>query len=305
MIGEPSRFYIAIHESAFVEKPGRDLDWESFNNGFRNQDVDVMEFVNAVFQGHAYCPWMTGKRKVENFLLAQHVAVDMDCGDKRASLRDLVRHPLVQLYGAIVHETPSHTPEAPRARVIFVLDQPITDAVTYKAALQILTDFFPGADPACVDAARFFFGNGRLGQEKRLEGIWYRPDALLPVAELRRFGRILDASRKRSDEGRQRQYAPQKAADRTPTHGEQMTLAEMEDRLRRVDAYALSYDLWVKLVAAIGHAYGPGAFNVVKYWSDRPGKTPFTESKWRSLVAGHPTPAGYGTIVAILKEYGR
>lgn len=301
-------FRIAVNNRCFVEKPGRELDWESFNSGFRNWEIDIMRFCNAVFMGYPYCPWMEGKRKVENFQLAQHIAIDMDCGDARADMETLTQHPLVQTYGAIIHETPSHTPAAPRARVIFILDEPIRDANGYKVAIQTVTDLFDGSDPACVDAARFFYGNGKLHALGRTEGIWFHPEACLPLTELRRFARIRAAKQREMAQQNRSQWV-QRATTSGNGHGaassDQMTMNELRDRLGRLHPYAMGYDTWLKLVAAIRHCYGESSFGVVKAWSDVTGEEPLTESKWNSLSDTHPNPAGYGTIVQILQELGR
>lgn len=291
-------FAIAVNRQRFVEKPGRDMDWETFNSQFVNVlDMDIMRFINAIYQGHAYCPCMDGKRKVENFQMAQHIAIDIDTGDQRATLDTLARHPLVQAYGVILHETPSHTPIAPRARVIFILDEPIPTAEGYKAAVATVADMFDGADAACVDAARFFYGNGKLGATGRTEGIRFWPDARLPLTELRRYAR-LRADRARVETPR-RTNGTQPAAPNG--NGEQMTLSELRDRLDHVSAYALDYAGWLKLSAAIRHVYGDAAFDVVQAWSDAPGHESLTKAKWDSL-AQHPSPAGYGTIVQMLRE---
>lgn len=293
---------MAIHNVSFIEKPDResDFDWELFNSGFTNRDVDIMELCNAIYIGRAYCPWMQGKRKVDNFLVAQHIAVDIDSGDKRGSIDELTRHPLVQGYGAIIHETPSSTPDKPRARVIFLLDEVIDTARGYKAAIQVVTNLFDGADPACVDAARFFFGNGKLGFEGNVQGIWFAPDACLPLSVLRHMAKLQQREREKPPPTTASTPAP----NVTPS-SEVLSLHEMRDRLRGVDAYAVDYLEWVKIVAALGHVYGEGAFAVAKEWSDRPGKAPLTESKWRSLLRDHPNAAGYGTLVRNIKEYAR
>lgn len=293
-------FRIAIHNVSFIEKPTSEpgFDWELFNNGFVNQEVDVMELCNAIYIGRAYCAWMDGKRKVDNFQAAQHIAVDIDAGDKRGSIEELTRHALVQGYGAIIHETPSHTNHAPRARVIFPLDEPIKTAEGYKAAIQVVTDLFDGADPACVDAGRFFFGNGKLGYYQHLDGIWFDPDACLPLSELRRMARLRLAKQKEQRSSQQRESVPQ-----IQPSDEVMPLDEMAESLRRLNAYGMDYREWAKIVAALGHVYGFGAFSVARNWSDKPGKDPLTEKKWRSLIADHPKAAGYGTLVRALKEF--
>lgn len=305
MQSESSTFHIAINKRRFVEKPGRDLDWEKFNSEFRNMELDPMRFCNAIFLGYPYCPWMDGKRKVENFQLAQHIAIDMDCGDGRADMETLAQHPLVQAYGAIIHETPSHKPDAPRARVIFILDEPIKDAVGYKAAIQVVTDLFDGSDPACVDAARFFFGNGKLHALGRTEGIWFADNPCLPLTELRRFARIRAAKQKEELQKNRSQWVQRATPNGNTTVGDQMTLNELHDRLGKLHPYAMGYDTWLKLVAAIRHCYGDASFGVVKSWSDVPNEEPLTDAKWNSLSDSHPNPAGYGTIVQILQELAR
>ena len=293
-------FKAAIHNVSFIEKPTADPDfnWGDFNSGFVNREVDVMEMCNYISIGRAYCAWMSGIRKVDNFEAGQMIAVDIDAGDKRGDIEELVRHPLVQGYGAIIHETPSHTPYAPRARVIFPLDEAIVTAAGYKAAIQVVTDLFDGADPACVDAARFFFGNGKIGFYQHCDGIWFAPDACLPIAELRRMARLrLQAQRKEHGE-RQTESAP----DIRPSE-EIMSLPEMADRLRSVDAYRMDYFNWAKIVAALGHVYGFGALTTARNWSDRPGKDSLSDKKWRSLIGDHPKAAGYGTLIRALKEF--
>lgn len=303
-------FKIAINRLKFIVKPTQGMiDWDKFNDGFRNMELDILRFCNAIYMGFPYCPWMEGRRKVENFQLAQHIAIDMDCADGRADMETLQRHPLVQTYGAIIHETPSHRPEAPRSRVIFILDEPIQDANGYKVAIQTVTDLFDGSDPACVDSARFFYGNGGLHMTGRTEGIWFNPEACLPLAELRRFARIRMAKQRELEQQNRTQWVqkatPSGNSREPPGRGDQMTLNELRERLGHVNPYAMGYETWLKLIAAIRHCYGDAAFGVVKAWSDIPKEEPLTESKWNSLKDSHPNPAGYGTIVQIVQELGR
>lgn len=295
-----SKFKIALHRATFIEKPNEapDFDWEHFNSGFVNVELDIMQLCNAIYIGRPFAPWMNGKRKVDNFQLAQHIGVDIDTGDERADIEKLVCHPLVQGYGAIIYETTNHTPYKPRARVIFPLDEPIATAEGYKAALQLVTDMFDGADPSCVDASRFFFGNGKLGFYQHIEGIWFTPDACLPVSELRRMARL----RQQRVSAEQKQRKSDSVPATQPSE-EILPLNDLAERLYTLDPYRLHYQDWARVVAALGHVYGFGAFTVARNWSDRPGKKPLTENKWRSLIRDHPKAAGYGTLVWALKEF--
>lgn len=300
--GSQPMYSIAVSSVAFVEKPGRDLDWEAFNTSFDNADLDVMAFCDRIYRGFSFCPWMDGKRKVENFILAQHIAVDMDSGDHRSSFDALIQHPLVMQYGAVIYHTPSHERGAPRSRVVFFLDEPIRTAAGYKAAVETVYSLFDGPDPSCVDAARFFYGNGKLSYHRYTDGIWFSERPLLPLADLRRMARQQQLARREQTEAArktQRQTPP------TPREEGKMNLVELEHRLAHVDAYALDYMTWLKVVAAIRHEYGDAAYGVAKRWSDKPGEKPLTEKKWQTLTSEHPQPATMGTIIQVLQEYAR
>lgn len=172
---------IAINRMATGKLPQGDPRWATFNDSFFNEERELMDFANDIFTGHAYTTWHQGRRCVENFLLAEHIAIDMDTGDERSSFDALLQHDLVKMYGGLLHTTPSHSDNAPRARVIFFLDEPIADAQGYQAAARFMVAQFDGADEHCTDASRFFYGAFNCE-------IWFS-DHVLPVRQLRRFFR--------------------------------------------------------------------------------------------------------------------
>lgn len=174
-------YKIAINRMATGKLPQGDPRWAAFNDSFVNVERDLIELANDVYLGHAYTTWMNGRRSIENFILAQHIAVDMDSGDKRSTLDTLRQHDLVRMYAAMIHTTPSHSASAPRARIIFLLDEPITDAAGYQAAAKFLVAQFDGADQTCTDASRFFYGAFDCD-------IWMS-DSVLPVRQLRHYYR--------------------------------------------------------------------------------------------------------------------
>lgn len=196
-----NKFRVAISRLRFVEKP-EDVDWEKLNTSFINMELDIMRFCNAIYRGHPFCPWIHERRSVENFVAGQVIGVDIDTGDERATIANLRQHPLVRAYGGIIYETPSHHWRSPRARVLFILDQPIETAPGFKAAIKVVTDLFDDPDPSCVDAVRFFYGNGKLSEAQKPGGIWYDPNGCLPLSELRRYARIANEKERRE------QYRP-------------------------------------------------------------------------------------------------
>lgn len=174
---------IAINRMALDAKLGDgDPRWKLFTGGFVNQEMEVLDIANAIYTGHAYCPWQrTQWRASDNFHSAQHIAVDLDTGDARSSFDHLLTLDLVRMYAGLIHTTPSHRPDAPRARVLFFLDQPITDPEAYRQATIFWLGLFNGADPVCKDPSRFFYGAQGCD-------IWFSEN-VLPVAHMRRYYR--------------------------------------------------------------------------------------------------------------------
>lgn len=170
---------IAINRKATGKLPEGDPGWATFNDDFENVEREVIELANDIYLGHAYTTWMSGRRSLENFILAQHFAIDMDSDDERSHMDTLLQHDLVQMYASLIHTTPSHTPQTPRARIIFLLDEPITDPGGYQAAAKFLAAQFDGADPVCTDASRFFYGSFDCD-------IWLSMN-VLPLRQLRHF----------------------------------------------------------------------------------------------------------------------
>lgn len=174
-------FKIAVNKMATGKLPQGDPLWARFNDSFVNCARDPIDLANDIYLGHAYTTWMQGRRSIENFVLAQHIAIDMDSGDERSSFDTLLQHDLVQMYGSLMHTTPSHTADHPRARIIFVLDEPITDAAKYQTAAKFMVAQFDGSDEACTDASRFFYGAYNCD-------MWFS-DNVLPLQQLRHFYR--------------------------------------------------------------------------------------------------------------------
>jgi len=173
---------IAINTYALDGKiPKGDRMWGDFNDRFENVDIDRMEIANAIYTGHAYTGWHEGRRNLENFKLAQHLAIDMDTDDERSSIATLEQHMLVRSYAAIIHTTDSHTTQTPRARIIFILDECIASAEAWKIATLFLMAQFDGPDTGCQDASRFFYGS-------KGADIWIAPN-ILPLAQLRHYYR--------------------------------------------------------------------------------------------------------------------
>lgn len=172
-------YRIAINSIPTGKLAQGDPLWATFNDSFVNRELEAIDVANEIYMGHAYTAWCEGRRKKENFICGQHLAVDLDTGDARSSLDVLEQHELVQMYGGIIHTTPSHAPQSPRARVIFFLNEPINSPTGYSAASEFIASLFDGADTVCKDPARFFYGAKNCDLRLVMRE--------LPVAQLRVF----------------------------------------------------------------------------------------------------------------------
>lgn len=141
-------------------------EWSAFNASFTNQSLTPFDFAHAIYDGHPFTTWHTNNwRTSANYVCGQHLGLDFDAGDQTSTLPALLDNPFIHRHANILYTTPSHTPEAPRARVVFLLDTPIMQATNYALAAAALLWLFGTADRQCKDAARFFYGSMRCEME--------------------------------------------------------------------------------------------------------------------------------------------
>lgn len=287
------KYKIAINRMATGKLPQGDSRWATFNDSFENTEADVMDVTEAIYAGKAYTTWHRGRRKLENFQAAQHIAIDMDTGDERSSMGALLANPIVRMYAGIIHTTPSHTPQAPRARVIFFLDQPITSADAYRTAATFLIAQFPGADTACTDASRFFYGN-------KGADIWFEYNEL-PLAHLRTwYGRWLRTQPKqRGASGKIiRLDAARAARIIETTHGEDAPavddIEKVKQALARIDPWGIDYNQWIGVIAALKRDLGDGALSIAEQWAQ--GKPGEVQREWARINTDRSNGMHLGTI---------
>lgn len=163
----------------------------SLTNEFNNVDISIEEFAQHVKVGHSFCAPHEGSRKSENFICAEHLAVDIDSG---MTLSDALAHEWVTKYAALVYTTWSHTETHNRFRIVFQLNRLVTDVEEMRAAFIGLIRKF-GGDQACKDVCRIFFGN-KDGEQFMLGNIL--PNEILD--DLIEIGKIKKVSAESGDE---------------------------------------------------------------------------------------------------------
>jgi len=141
-------------------------EWAAFNASFVCQDLTPFDFAHAIYDGHPFTTWHANNwRTSANYVCGQHLGLDFDAGDQTSTLPALLDNPFIHRHANILYTTPSHTPEAPRARVVFLLDTPIMQATNYALAAASLLWLFGTADRQCKDPVRFFYGSLRCDME--------------------------------------------------------------------------------------------------------------------------------------------
>jgi len=289
------RYRISFNTMALAGKlPQGDPRWGTFNDSFENLTLAPLEIANLIYKGYAFTTWHEGRRSLANFLSGQHVAIDMDTGDERSSIDALAAHPWVRMYASLIYTTPSHTSEAPRARVLFLLDTPISSADAYGEIVQFLMAQFDDPDTGCKDASRFFYGSLNCNMTM--------PDNVLPLAQLRRLYAI---DRRVNRHRRVTRVTPDLPvinleAERTKRRAAALTentpdeLEKARAALDKIGAYDVDYNTWIGIIAAMRDEFGEAAFSIVERWAQ--GKSGEVRREWDRVKAGSKKAMHMGTI---------
>lgn len=148
---------------------------------FDNVTWTIPQIISHVRAGKAICVAATlnNHRKSDYFKSAQVMGVDFDNGP---DVTGLLSYPLIYDHAFLVYATASSTDDAPRSRVLFALDAPITDAKEYRRLVKRLLLAFEvsNVDEQCKDPVRIFYGSAG----KKVSDV---PDALLPIDVLERL----------------------------------------------------------------------------------------------------------------------
>lgn len=97
----------------------------------------------------------TDHRTEENYISRQICMVDIDDG---MTIQELFNNDFYNTFGAGFYTTARHTDEAHRFRIMFVLEEPETDALRMRKIIRGLLETYKSADTNCKDASRIYYG---------------------------------------------------------------------------------------------------------------------------------------------------
>ncbi len=141
--------------TSFINKPEAKEEYRKICGTFENVEVTSEELSTLVKHGYAFCPQLKNNwKKASNFLCSDYLAVDIDEGNR---LEDMMEHVFVKKYCSFIYTTVNHTDDHNRFRMVFELEESITNPEQMKHAMSGLLKNF-GGDPSCTDPCRMFFG---------------------------------------------------------------------------------------------------------------------------------------------------
>lgn len=280
------RYRIAVSTMALNGKiPQGSPLWSKFNASFENMELDLWEFAHAVYMGHPFTTWHKNRwRDNRNYLLGQHIGLDFDSGDERSSIDYLSRDPFVDKFASLIYTTPSHTENAPKARVVFLLDQPIRQAQNYALAAAALLWIFGTADRQCKDPARFFYGSKDCDLKLN--------ENVLPVSVVK------DLVLEYRTTGRTAKNKTSK-----PFSTKDPDILEIQRALDCIPAMEIDYGEWVTVLMALHHDLPENiGLPLAEAWGMGQGDE--IARKWKSFARTEGEKVGLGTVFHLAKRFG-
>lgn len=251
-------------------------------------DIDGL-FTMLTKEGAAVSGWMKdGQRDMEHFDKINIALVDID-DTVTVTLDNLEDHEFYQKYCSGWYTTPSHTSEAHRFRLVFILERTITKELDIRAIYTQLIKIF-GGDVNCKDGSRIFFGS--VGAQKKIVYDKQIPNNI--IDELIEDGTV-----------EEEQYQPEHV-----NYDNDETKEVLLNLLR--NASVNSYDAWWKMLSAMvsaGYTYADlcyvsannpnhssgkfkdkNATNMKKWWDsfNKPSARKISPGYLWNLVGGYP-----------------
>ncbi|MEH7524763.1 hypothetical protein V7149_16020 [Bacillus sp. JJ1503] len=124
-------------------------------------EIDVGELADEVVKGKTFAPasfkTVDGllRRSKKNWESQQVIALDFDEG---LTLEEAIRDGFFQNHAVFLYTTFNHSEQHHKFRVVFVLDEPVTNYKDFETIINRLFERYPYADKACKDGSRLFFG---------------------------------------------------------------------------------------------------------------------------------------------------
>lgn len=154
-------YQVSFDKKRYSEKPiGNEIG--KINNRLYTRSISYDKFAYEVGEcGCTFSPAIyNGKRRKENFIGQQLIALDFDNGVTFSEIKNRANHYRLPILFA--YKTFSYTTDHEKFRIVFALSDMIDDAFTVEITLAMFMKIFKECDKACKDSSRMFFGGKGL-----------------------------------------------------------------------------------------------------------------------------------------------
>lgn len=259
-------------------------DGHKAGDGWTNLETTLEDFFTLVsMDGRAIAPELIqdGTRSQKTFASHQIVLVDIDSG---MTIEDLLQDEFYQQYAAGYYTTPSHSDALHKFRIIFILDDAMTDAAKLRHLYTGLIRMF-GGDQACKDSSRLFYGTINAQRKSFNSSKRLSIDVVETIVE-----EAQQEEEEHYDRVAQQNYEP-------PTDEEKRLVLE---ELKK--CYLGEYQTWFRLGCALKNSgYSVQDFIEVSLSATRSKTASKCKSTWNSIKA-HNKPATFATLMWFIKE---
>lgn len=163
------KFKLHIDKIGYKEKESAKKEFDRIKNRVQRDsfpvEITLQELKKAIEEGKSISTTVMKGTKVEDFVEQQIFMVDID--NKKTDIPFLTVEEAISicekndLHIAFYYYTFSHTEEVPKYRLVFIMNEVITDKVLRDTIMRRLIDLFEQADASCTNADRVFLGTNK------------------------------------------------------------------------------------------------------------------------------------------------
>lgn len=128
-------------------------------------EVTLKELIEAIQEGKAVSPAVMKGTKADDFLEQQVFMIDIDNTNTENPILQVADAISIcekkDLHVAFYYYSFSHTKELPKYRLVFAMDEVVTDRSLRNTIMRRLIDLFEQTDTSCTNADRVFFGTNK------------------------------------------------------------------------------------------------------------------------------------------------
>ena len=129
------------------------------------EEVTVQQLAQKIRTGHTICPAVLDGTKAADWREQQVFMVDIDNADTgQPQLTQEQALSICEGYGltpVICYQTFSHSSQRPKFRLVFIMEDVVTDPNVRRMIVERLVSIFPQSDKACTNANRLFLGTNK------------------------------------------------------------------------------------------------------------------------------------------------